>query len=798
MNTRILIVVGALLSLSIAAVIVGRHRAAKHAVLKENAVQLIREGRSGAAISLLRQALDVKPNYAEAYHALGIAYGTLGDAATAEACFRRAIALKPEYPAAVYNLASVCERQRRYDEALALLAQAEAMKPEYPGARAARARIYFTMGKDAIEAGDVAKGEKLFVRAVETDPASVDAHYGLGRLYQRTGRYKEAVAQFTLVTQMKPGAKVGPALRDAYARIGEERVGAGDFAAAVEAYRRALILDEKNGALRYRHGAALVRQGNCEAGGKELAEARRLKAEVKPDAELAADLVARAKRALAAGDLDGAAGWLDLATRVDLRAEVSAERAGISLARGDRAWEAGDAVLALRHYRETEKAAAGTPGIEEKLARALAAAGERDEAIERYERLLEKDPGNRECLVAAGNVYLAAGEFARAEEKFSALGGEGGEHLRGCYEKWLSAEKDPARMLPVFEKYLQVDPDNDAVRALMFLTMARLGRYREAVAGMERVIEKHPPPRRPSFDHFRPKRITGVRVAEGIEQFKGLHQWVFSSVSEHPKYMGSFTVRAGRQAFQPTSAPPSLPYGTTLLYEGPDAVSKESALEILYDDRGKYVAYLPPLKAGTRLYLARDGFTYAPGFSAIGRSDIPREIPPYSEYNYLLGLIHRESGNKGEAKRVARYHCEWGSIFTLVGLFSLGEKELRRALEIDEDSFDSRSTLSSLYFRQRRYDDAAREAAAAASMRPDDPIPVNDLGVIYAARGSINEAEQQFLRAVEMDKKFITPCYNLAVLYKRRKMPSERKFWEKMIRIMETAKPLEDGLTLSE
>ena len=798
MNTKIRIVVVALLSLSIAAVIFERHRAAKHAVLKEIAVQLIREGRSGEAIPLLRQALAAKPSYAEAYHALGIAYGILGDTATAEACLRRAIALKPEYPTAVYNLASVCERGRRYDEALELLARAEAMKPGYPGARAARARIMFAMGKDAIEAGDGAKGEKLFVRAAETDPAFVDAHYGLGRLYQRTGRYKEAVAQFTLVTQMKPGAKVGPVLRDSYTQYGEERARAGDFAAAVEAYRRALLLDGKNGALRYRLGTALVRRGDIEAGGRELAEARRLKVEVEPDAELAADLAARARRSRAAGDPDSASGLLDLAARVDPGPDLSAEKSEISVARGDRAWDAGDAPGAIARYREAEKARPGVPGLEEKLARSLAAAGERDEAILRYERLLKKNPANRDYCAATGTLYLEAGDYVRAEEKFSAMGDAGEKQLRVCYEKWLVAEKDPARMLPVFEKYLRVDPDNDAMRARMFLTMTRLGRSREAVAGMAKLIEKYPPPRCPSFEHFCPKRITGVSVAEGIEQFKGFHRWVFSSISEHPKYMGFFTVRAGRQAFQPSPAPPFLPYGTTLLYEGPDAAPKESVLKIRYDAGEEFTVFLPPLKAGTRLYLARDGFTYAPGFTAIARSDIPREIPPYSEYNYLLGLIYRESGNVRGARGAARYHHDWGYIFLSVGLFAQGEKELRRAIEIDEGSFDSRLILAREYLRQRRYDEAIREASAAASLMPGDPIPVNDLGVIQAEHGLTNEAEKNFQRAVEMDKTFITPCTNLAVLYKRRNIPSEVKFWEKVARTLETAKPLDDGLILSE
>jgi tetratricopeptide (TPR) repeat protein len=256
-------------------------------------------------------------------------------------------------------------------------------------------------------------------------------------------------------------------------------------------------------------------------------------------------------------------------------------------------------------------------------------------------------------------------------------------------------------------------------------------------------------------------------------------------------------VKEGRQVFEqsPFLGPP---YGTTILYAGPDTAAKESALKLSHDGGEELTVYLPPMKAGARVWVARDGCTYGIGSSAIGRCDSLQASGPYNEFHYLLGLIYRTGGDLKAAGNAAEYHRQWGYGFLLEGLFAQGEKELRRAIEIDEGNSDSRVHLAALYLKQRRYAEAIREAKVAASLRPEDPIPVNDLGVIYASRGLFNEAEREFLRAMEINKKYSTPCRNLAVLYKRRGVSVEQKFWAREAGILEASQHLEDGLMLGE
>ena len=61
-------------------------------------------GRYDEAIEAFKQAIDIKPDYVNAHHNLGIAYGKLGRHDEAIKAFKRAIHLKPDDTDTHYNL----------------------------------------------------------------------------------------------------------------------------------------------------------------------------------------------------------------------------------------------------------------------------------------------------------------------------------------------------------------------------------------------------------------------------------------------------------------------------------------------------------------------------------------------------------------------------------------------------------------------------------------------------------------------------------------------------------------------
>jgi Flp pilus assembly protein TadD len=87
-------------------------------------------------------------------------------------------------------------------------------------------------------------------------------------------------------------------------------------------------------------------------------------------------------------------------------------------------------------------------------------------------------------------------------------------------------------------------------------------------------------------------------------------------------------------------------------------------------------------------------------------------------------------------------------------------------------------------------------------LQPEDPIAVNDLGVILAAQGNLAEAEQLFLRASEMNASYIEPCINLAGLYRMTGKMRECAFWgeknRQLERMRKTGTLLDEGLMIEQ
>jgi Flp pilus assembly protein TadD len=80
------------------------------------------------------QALQLKPDDAEAQNNLGIALAQQGRLDEAAACFQQAVRLKPDYPDAHNNLGNILEKQDKLDEALACY---------YPGTKETHCRSGF-------------------------------------------------------------------------------------------------------------------------------------------------------------------------------------------------------------------------------------------------------------------------------------------------------------------------------------------------------------------------------------------------------------------------------------------------------------------------------------------------------------------------------------------------------------------------------------------------------------------------------------------------------------------------------
>ncbi len=123
---------------------------------------------------------------------------------------------------------------------------------------------------------DVPRAEATLKRLLEQDPGSEVAVAALASIYSESGEYQKAVDLLTAATAQAPSSRLLATLAFAYEQ-------AGNHENAIESYRRALQLDNKNFELRRRLAETLL---NAERGEEALAEYQAL-AEADPeDAEV--------------------------------------------------------------------------------------------------------------------------------------------------------------------------------------------------------------------------------------------------------------------------------------------------------------------------------------------------------------------------------------------------------------------------------------------------------------------------------------------------------------------------------
>jgi len=88
------------------------------ALLRNQAVALVKAGQPAQATALLEQALRIFPGFAEAEIRIGNIRRDLGDSAAARARYRRALAIKPDYAWAYLELAICLQRDGDAEGAL--------------------------------------------------------------------------------------------------------------------------------------------------------------------------------------------------------------------------------------------------------------------------------------------------------------------------------------------------------------------------------------------------------------------------------------------------------------------------------------------------------------------------------------------------------------------------------------------------------------------------------------------------------------------------------------------------------
>ncbi|HEY0634409.1 MAG TPA: type IV pilus biogenesis/stability protein PilW [Gammaproteobacteria bacterium] len=113
----------------------------------------------------------------------------------------------------------------------------------------------------------------------------------------------------------------------------------------------------------------------------------------------------------------------------------------------------------------------------------------------------------------------------------------------------------------------------------------------------------------------------------------------------------------------------------------------------------------------------------------------------------LAGCATTSSDDK--IKQAAEANANLGLQYMLNGQYEVAMEKLNRALEHDDDNVNANHYMAELFNRLGRFDEADKYFRRAVRLADKDAALNNNYGVFLCGRKEFDEAEEQFLKALE-------------------------------------------------
>ena len=200
------------------------------------------------AAAYFEKAVEVDPNYAEAWYQAGFSYGMLGKHEDALKASKQAAKLRPEWTETYVNIGASSYALGKYDDAVNAYKQATKLDSANPDTQ-------YALGLSLNKLGRSDEEILAYKRAVALKPDFVNAFEKLGLAYFKQKRYAEAVPAFESLKTYKPDAKT-------YNYLGESYFESGKTEESIEAFNNAVNFNPNLEQARYNLGRAYIKNGN--------------------------------------------------------------------------------------------------------------------------------------------------------------------------------------------------------------------------------------------------------------------------------------------------------------------------------------------------------------------------------------------------------------------------------------------------------------------------------------------------------------------------------------------------------
>lgn len=165
----------------------------------QKAMSLLTSGKVDEAIAAFTKAVEASPNNAVLHHNLAVAYEKKDDPEQARKHYQEAIRLKPDFGEAYLALGNSYMSERKYDEAIAALKKATELLPQ-------NYEAFYNLGACYADTSKFTEAEAAFRKASEISPKEPIAHYHLGMALYGQSKNAEAKVEFQKYLELNPNA----------------------------------------------------------------------------------------------------------------------------------------------------------------------------------------------------------------------------------------------------------------------------------------------------------------------------------------------------------------------------------------------------------------------------------------------------------------------------------------------------------------------------------------------------------------------------------------------------------------
>jgi len=200
------------------------------------------------AVTYFERAVEIDPNYAEAWYQAGFCYGMLGRHADALKASKQAARIRPDWAETYVNIGASSFALKDYKGAAEAYRQAAKFDADNPDTQ-------YALGLSLNKLNRTDEEILAYKRALALKPDFANAYELLGVAYFKQKRYTDSVSAFEQLKTYKPDAKTYNYLGEGYFELGKTEE-------SVEAFNNAVGFNPDFDKARFNLGRAHLKLGN--------------------------------------------------------------------------------------------------------------------------------------------------------------------------------------------------------------------------------------------------------------------------------------------------------------------------------------------------------------------------------------------------------------------------------------------------------------------------------------------------------------------------------------------------------